>query len=104
TTRVDDNASDDGYADYRTNNFGVTYAISDTLSVVAQTSAVKGDQGSATGAATDYKYDATSYGLDYTIATGVALTASFTDYTQSGTNAGSSISGTSTMVRVKVSF
>jgi len=99
-----DNATDfRGYADYNTNNLSVSYAISDTLSLSAESVAAKGDQGTDTGLETDYKYDRTSYGLDYTIASGVALTASYSDYTQAGTNS-TAVSGSSTMVRVKVSF
>ena len=102
-----DNASDyRSYEDYNSNNLSISYAISDTLSVSAESVAAKGDQGGSTAGAalaTDYKYDRTSYGLDYTIASGVALTASYTDYTQSGTNS-TAVSGSSTMVRVKVSF
>ena len=102
-----DNASDyRSYEDYTSNNLSVSYALSDTLSLSAESVAAKGDQGGSTAGAalaTDYKYDRTSYGLDYTIASGVALTASYSDYTQAGTNS-SPVSGTSTMVRVKVSF
>ncbi len=110
TKTVEQNEADNStdfisYEDYNSNNFSVTYAISDSLSVSAESVAAKGDQGNSTGSgmATDYKYDRTSYGLDYTIASGVALTASYTDYTQSGTNS-TAVSGSSTMVRVKVSF
>jgi hypothetical protein len=99
TTRVDDNSSATGYTDMSSTNFGVSYAISDSLSVSAHSRAAKGTQ----AAATDYKYDLTVYGLDYTIASGVALTAAFSDYTQSGTNS-TAVSGTASYVRVKVSF
>ncbi|MDC3312142.1 porin [Alphaproteobacteria bacterium] len=110
TKKVEQNTPDNGtdyisYEDYTSNNISVTYALSDTLSLNAESVAVKGDQGLATGLGlvTDYKYDRTSYGLDYTVATGVALTASYSDYTQSG-GIGAGVSGTSTMVRLKVSF
>ena len=99
-----DNATDfRNYEDYNSNNLSISYAISDTLSVSAESVAAKGDQGTDTGLETDYKYDRTSYGVDYTIASGVALTASYSDYTQAGTNS-TAVSGSSTMVRVKVSF
>ncbi|MBT5574047.1 MAG: porin [Alphaproteobacteria bacterium] len=110
TRKVEQNTADNstdfiGYEDYNSNNFSVSYAISDVLSVSAESVAAKGDQGNSSGVgkATDYKYDRNTYGVDYTIATGVALTASYSDYTQSGTNS-TAVSGTSTMVRVKVSF
>ena len=102
-----DNSTDyRSYEDYNSNNLSISYAVSPSLSVSAESVAAKGDQGNSTGSgmATDYKYDRTSYGLDYTIASGVALTASYSDYTQAGTNTGSAVSGSSTMVRVKVSF
>ena len=96
-----DNATDfRNYEDYNSNNLSISYAISDTLSVSAESVAAKGDQGTDTGLETDYKYDRTSYGVDYTIASGVALTASYSDYTQAGTNS-TAVSGSSTMVRVK---
>ena len=101
-----DNSTDfRNLADFSSNNLSISYAISDTLSVSADSVAATGDQGNSSGAglASDYKYDRTSYGLDYTIASGVALTASYSDYTQAGTNS-TAVSGTSTMVRVKVSF
>ena len=104
-----DNASDfRSYEDYTSSNMSVSYAISDSLSISAESVAAKGDQGGSTAGATlatDYKYDRTSYGLDYTIASGVALTASYSDYSEAGTNAtADGLSGSSTMVRVKVSF
>ena len=41
-----DNATDfRGYEDYNSNNLSISYAISDTLSVSAESVAAKGDQG-----------------------------------------------------------
>lgn len=95
--RGDDNASAGGH-DITGSRFGVSYALTDSLSLTAQSASVSG-----TDIADDYKYDESSYGAAYTIASGVDLYGSFTDYSQSGTT-GTTSSGTGTVVKLTVSF
>ena len=103
--RNDDNQSAAGYLDAKSTNLGVSYAISDALTLTAQTKNVSGDSGAASNVLyNDYKFEEKSYGLAYSVATGVDLFASFTDYSQSGIAAASNISGTGTTVKIAVSF
>ena len=77
---------------------GVTYAITDSLTLEAASVAAEGTFASNT----DYKYDESAYGIAYTVASGVTLTASYSDFTQSG-GGGTDVSGSGTMVEV-ISF
>ena len=52
---------------------------------------------------TDYKYDESAYGVAYTVASGVTLYASYSDFTQSG-GGGTDVSGTGTTINLEVSF
>ena len=91
--RNDDNASGAGYKDVKSTNFGVTYAVSDSLTLEAASVAAEG----TFAGDTDYKYDESAYGIAYTVASGVTLTASYSDFTQSG-GGGTDTSGSATMV------
>ena len=99
TTRFDDNASDTGYADMKSTNIGLSYTVTDSLTITAASVAASGTI--TTNA--DYKYDEAAYGIDYTIASGVALSAGFSDWSQSG-GGQTDVSGTGTKIRLKVSF
>jgi len=98
-TRNDDNTSDTGYQDVKSTNMGVTYAITDSLTLEAASIAAEGTY--TTNA--DYKYDESAYGIAYTVASGVTLTASYSDFTQSG-GGGTDVSGTGTTVELAISF
>ena len=102
TDRVDDNASATGATDMKSTNMGVTYAVTDSLTLEAASVAASG----TTAGSADYKYDESAYGIAYTIATGLTLTASYSDWTESGTGAstGADVSGTGTTVKLAVSF
>ena len=97
--RVDDNASATGTRDMKSTNFGVTYAVSDSLTLeaasIAATGTIAGDS--------TYKYDESAYGVAYTVATGLSLTVSYSDFTQSG-GGQTDTSGSATMVDLSVSF
>lgn len=100
TDRNDDNASGAGTTDMKSTNFGLTYAVSDSLSLEAASRAATG---TIAGDAT-YKYDESAYGVAYTVASGVKLTVSYSDFTQSGGTAITDTSGSATMVDLSVSF
>ena len=102
TDRVDDNASATGATDMKSTNMGITYAVTDSLTLEAASVAASG----TTAGSADYKYDESAYGIAYTIATGLTLTASYSDWTESGTGAstGADVSGTGTTVKLAVSF
>ena len=97
--RNDDNSSATGYEDVKSTNMGVTYAITDSLTLEAASIAAEGTFASNT----DYKYDESAYGIAYSVASGVTLTASYSDFTQSG-GGGTDVSGTGTTVKLAVSF
>ena len=81
--------------DLKSTNFGVTYAISDSLTLQAASVAASGTSSGSTG----YKYDESAYGVAYTIASGVSLAVSYSDYSQSDDTA-----GTGTNVQLSVAF
>ena len=97
--RNDDNSSATGYKDVKSTNFGVTYAVTDSLTLEAASVAADGTFASNT----DYKYDESAYGIAYTVASGVTLTASYSDFTQSG-GGGTDVSGSGTTVKLAISF
>jgi len=98
--RNDDNASATGANDLSSTNFGLSYAISDSLTLQAASVAADGtEDGSA-----DYKYDESAYGISYTIASGVTLDVSYSDFTQSGGGGNTDVSGSGTTVALGVSF
>jgi len=98
--RNDDNASGAGTTDLDSTNFGLTYAVSDSLTLEAASVAASG---TIAGDAT-YKYDESAYGISYTIASGLDLKVSYSDFTQSGGAAITDTSGSATMVELSVSF
>ena len=100
TDRNDDNASGAGTTDMDSTNFGVTYAVSDSLTLQAASVAASG---TVAGDAT-YKYDESAYGISYNVATGLDLKVSYSDFTQSGGAAITDVSGSATMVELSVSF
>ena len=100
TDRNDDNASGAGTTDMDSTNFGVTYAVSDSLTLQAASVAASG---TIAGDAT-YKYDESAYGISYNVATGLDLKVSYSDFTQSGGAAITDTSGSATMVELSVSF
>ena len=97
--RNDDNSSATGYEDVKSTNMGVTYAITDSLTLEAASVAAEGTFASNT----DYKYDESAYGIAYSVASGVTLTASYSDFTQSG-GGGTDVSGSGTTVKLAISF
>jgi hypothetical protein len=97
--RNDDNSSDSGTDDLSSTNFGVSYAVSDSLTITAASVAADGTHDGST----DYKYDESAYGIAYTVASGVTLYASYSDFTQSG-GGGTDVSGTGTTINLAVSF
>ncbi|MDC3014246.1 porin [Alphaproteobacteria bacterium] len=98
-TRNDDNSSATGYSDLKSTNMGITYAVTDSLTLEAASVAAEGTYTSNT----DYKYDESAYGIAYSVASGVTLTASYSDFTQSGGGQGD-FSGTGTTVKLAISF
>ena len=102
TNRNDDNASATGSTDMKSTNMGVTYAVTDSLTLEAASVAASG----TTAGSADYKYDESAYGIAYTIATGLSATVSYSDWTESGTgaSAGADVSGTGTTVELAISF
>jgi hypothetical protein len=98
-TRNDDNSSGDGYSDLKSTNMGITYAVTDSLTLEAASIAAEGTYTTNT----DYKYDESAYGIAYTVASGVTVTASYSDFTQSGGGQGD-FSGTGTTVELAISF
>ncbi len=98
--RNDDNASATGTDDLSSTNFGLSYAISDSLTLQAASVAADGtEDGSA-----DYKYDESAYGISYAVASGVTLDVSYSDFTQSGGGGNTDVSGSGTTVALGVSF
>jgi len=98
------NADDNKTTEYdiSANGYGITYALTESISLSASSVAVTGtDSGTATAGQT-YKHDQSSYGIAYTVASGVTLSGTFTDYTNS--NGSTDISGTATVVKLAVSF
>ena len=95
----DDNTSGANQQDVKSTNFGVTYAVTDSLTLEAASVAA---EGTIAGNA-DYKYDESAYGIAYSVASGVTLTASYSDFTQSG-GGGTDVSGSGTTVELSVSF
>lgn len=88
-----------GFQDLSSTNFGVSYAVSDSLTITAASVAADGNiDGNS-----DYKYDESAYGIAYTVASGVTLYASYSDFTQSG-GGGTDVSGTGTTINLAVSF
>ena len=81
--------------DLKSTNFGVTYAITDSLTLQAASVAASGTSSGTAG----YKYDESAYGVAYTIASGVSLAVSYSDYSQSDDTA-----GTGTNVQLSVAF
>ena len=98
-TRNDDNSSATGFRDVKSTNFGVTYAVTDSLTLEAASVAAEGTFTTND----DYKYDESAYGIAYTVASGVTLTASYSDFSQSG-GGGTDVSGTGTTVKLAISF
>ena len=94
-----DNATGTNQKDVKSTNFGVTYAVTDSLTLEAASVAAEGTFASNT----DYKYDESAYGIAYSVASGVTLTASYSDFTQSG-GGGTDVSGSGTTVKLAVSF
>ena len=98
--RNDDNASATGTNDLSSTNFGLSYAISDSLTLQAASVAADGTEDGST----DYKYDESAYGISYTVASGVTLDVSYSDFTQSGGGGNTDVSGSGTTVALGVSF
>ncbi len=78
---------------------GVNICCSDSLTLEAASVAA---EGTIAGNA-DYKYEESAYGIAYSVASGVTLTASYSDFTQSG-GGGTDVSGSGTTVKLAVSF
>ena len=97
--RNDDNASAAGTDDLSSTNFGLSYAVTDSLTLQAASVAADGTHDGST----DYKYDESAYGIAYTIASGVTLYASYSDFTQSG-GGGTDVSGSGTVINLDISF
>jgi hypothetical protein len=98
--RNDDNASATGTNDLSSTNFGLSYAISDSLTLQAASVAADGTEDGST----DFKYDESAYGISYTVASGVTLDVSYSDFTQSGGGGNTDVSGSGTTVALGVSF
>ena len=97
--RNDDNASATGTNDLSSTNFGLSYVISDSLTLQAASVAADGTEDGSS----DFKYDESAYGISYTVASGVTLDVSYSDFTQSG-GGGTDVSGTGTTINLAVSF
>ena len=93
TEKADNNTG--AVTDVKSTNLGVTYAVTDSLTLQAASVAASGTTSGTAG----YKYDESAYGVAYTIASGVSLAVSYSDYSQSDGTA-----GTGTNVQLKVSF
>ena len=98
--RNDDNASATGTNDLSSTNFGLSYAISDSLTLQAASVAADGTEDGSN----DFKYDESAYGISYTVASGVTLDVSYSDFTQSGGGGNTDVSGSGTTVALGVSF
>ena len=89
-----------GQDDLSSTNFGLTYAASDSLTLQAASVAADGKEGGVDG----YKYDESAYGVAYTVASGVTLYASYSDFTQSGGTTNTPVSGSGTTINLDISF
>ena len=98
--RNDDNASATGTNDLSSTNFGLSYVISDSLTLQAASVAADGTEDGSS----DFKYDESAYGISYTVASGVTLDVSYSDFTQSGGGGNTDVSGSGTTVALGVSF
>ena len=94
----DDNTSGANQKDLKSTNFGISYAVTDSLTLQAASVAAEGTISGTAG----YKYDESAYGVMYTVASGMTLAASYSDYSQSGGSG--AVSGTGTTVQLKVAF
>ena len=90
-----DNATGANQKDMKSTNLGVTYAVTDTLTLQAASVAAEGTVSGVAG----YKYDESAYGIMYTIASGMTLAASYSDYSQSD-----GVAGSGTTVQLKIAF
>ena len=88
-----------GFQDVSSTNFGLSYAVSDSLTLQAASVAADGN----IDGNDNYKYDESAYGIAYTVASGVTLYASYSDFTQSG-GGGTDVSGSGTVVNLDISF
>jgi hypothetical protein len=98
--RNDDNASATGTNDLSSTNFGLSYVISDSLTLQAASVAADGTEDGSS----DFKYDESAYGISYTVASGVTSDVSYSDFTQSGGGGNTDVSGSGTTVALGVSF
>ena len=98
-TDRNDGTSAAGFKDLKSTNVGVTYAVSDSLTISAASVAADGD----VAATTNFKYDESAYGFEYAVASGMTLSAGYSDFTQSG-GGGTDVSGTGTTVKLAISF
>ena len=98
--RNDGDSTADNSSDLSSTNFGLTYAVSDSLTLQAASVAADGREGGVDG----YKYDESAYGIAYTVASGVTLYASYSDFTQSGGTTNTPVSGSGTTVNLDISF
>ena len=89
-----------GQDDLSSTNFGLSYAASDSLTLQAASVAADGKESGVDG----YKYDESAYGVAYTVASGVTLYASYSDFTQSGGTTNTPVSGSGTTVNLDISF
>ncbi len=99
-----DNQADNNTTQYdiSSDEFGVAYALTDAIALSASSTAVSGTATGTAAAGVDYKHDQSSYGIAYTVASGVTLSGTFTDFTNS--NGTTDVSGTATVVKLAVSF
>ena len=72
--------------------------MTDSLTLQAASVAAEGTISGTAG----YKYDESAYGVMYTVASGMTLAASYSDYSQVGGSG--AVSGTGTTVQLKVAF
>ena len=100
TTKKDANAdnSTTNEEDVKSTNFGVTYAVTDSLTLQAASVAASGTWNGTSG----YKYDESAYGVMYTIASGMTLAVSYSDYSQEGGSG--AVSGSGTVAQLKIAF
>ena len=89
-----------GQDDLSSTNFGLSYAASDSLTLQAASVAADGKESGVDG----YKYDESAYGVAYTVASGVTLYASYSDFTQSGGTTNTPVSGSGTTINLDISF
>ena len=98
--RNDGDATGTNADDLSSTNFGLSYAASDSLTLQAASVAADGKESGVDG----YKYDESAYGVAYTVASGVTLYASYSDFTQSGGTTNTPVSGSGTTVNLDISF